>query len=645
MKSGFRQDINGLRAWAVIAVILFHFGIPGFSGGFVGVDIFFVISGFLMTGIIYKGLTEDSFSILDFYLSRAKRTIPALLVLCAVLLILGWNFLPAIEYEQLGKHVFGAATFLSNIVFWQEAGYFDSASHDKWLLHTWSLSVEWQFYILLPLALIAIWKISPKKNTLIAVYFLGILASLALSTFAVNWKPSAAFYLLPTRAWEMLAGGLVFLLQQNITKNTRYLKLYEIIGFSCIVLSIAIFDKQTLWPGWKALLPTIGSCLVIIGNQSNSILSTTKPHSVLGKSSYSLYLWHWPIVVSLAYIEKENNTLWTYLGLLMSILLGVLSYKFFELRPSKYLNKIQKKSSLKIILTIVLAASISGTFILQQRGIYGRIPGSIDAVFDQSNNRNPRLTECNGTKFFFPKECTYGGKDLGVIVLGDSHAATVVRTIERSLNNPNLHVLDWTTSSCPVIYNVKTPLMPLCQDFNHYTYEKQKKLPPHVPLVFVSRITATLHGINESSPPMPPALIYITERLDTRTEEYRNEISKAYTDTLCLYQKHRQVYVMRPTPELKKHVPKTMGRSLIAGKTKEVKIPRSEYDERIKIVDQAQEKAQAMCGVIILDPSPYLCDEKFCYGSKDKLPIYYDDDHLNENGSMLLTPLFESIFQ
>ena len=165
----FRHDINGLRAWAVMAVVLYHFGVPGFAGGFVGVDVFFVISGFLMTSIIISGLEQGRFSLWSFYLARARRIIPALLVLCISLLVLGWFWLPSADYKMLGTHAATALAFVSNLKFWREAGYFDAASHEKWLLHTWSLSVEWQFYILLPLGCLLLWHWFGKRGVKLAL--------------------------------------------------------------------------------------------------------------------------------------------------------------------------------------------------------------------------------------------------------------------------------------------------------------------------------------------------------------------------------------------------------------------------------------------------------------------------------------------
>ncbi len=211
----FREDINGLRAWAVVIVILFHFGVPGFSGGFIGVDVFFVISGFLMTRIVIRGLENNKLSIIDFYMARARRIIPALLALCTVLLGLGWFVLVPPDYEKLGSHAVSSAAFVSNIKYWAETGYFDSASHEKWLLHTWSLSVEWQFYILLPVALWAVWRVKPGRSAQIWAIATCLLASLLASVLTTAHSPATAFFMLHTRAWEMLSGGLVFLLSHH----------------------------------------------------------------------------------------------------------------------------------------------------------------------------------------------------------------------------------------------------------------------------------------------------------------------------------------------------------------------------------------------------------------------------------------------
>jgi peptidoglycan/LPS O-acetylase OafA/YrhL len=208
----FRGDINGLRAWAVALVVLYHFKIAPVAGGFVGVDVFFVISGFLMTDIVLRGLEQPAgFSLKAFYWARVRRIVPALLVLCLCLLVLGWFFLLSADYRQLASHSQMALGFASNVRFHREAGYFDAASHDKWLLHTWSLSVEWQFYLLFPLVLMWVWRVWPKRRALVIALALLASASWGVSQWLLAGQQSAAFYLLHGRAWEMLAGALVCL--------------------------------------------------------------------------------------------------------------------------------------------------------------------------------------------------------------------------------------------------------------------------------------------------------------------------------------------------------------------------------------------------------------------------------------------------
>lgn len=237
--SNFRYDINGLRAYAVILVVLFHFGIFGFSAGFIGVDIFFVISGFLMTNIVVKSLERGDFSLLNFYLARGIRIVPALFVVSTIVLILGWFFLLPTDYKALAKHTLSSINFFSNIVYWRESGYFDTDSHNKALLHTWSLSVEWQFYLVFPIIVALIYKIKKSRKFLLFFIILGTILSFILSIIITAKNPSAGFFLLPTRAWEMLIGGLILFIPKE---KVPYKKPLEIIGFSLIAISCYIFQ-------------------------------------------------------------------------------------------------------------------------------------------------------------------------------------------------------------------------------------------------------------------------------------------------------------------------------------------------------------------------------------------------------------------
>lgn len=280
MSQKFRYDINGLRAYAVVTVVLFHFGILGFSGGFIGVDVFFVISGFLMTSIVVKGVENNKFSLLQFYLSRAIRIIPALFVLCITLLLLGWFLLLPLDYQNLSKHVISSINFFSNINYYLESGYFDTSSHNKALLHTWSLSVEWQFYLLFPIAVPLISKINSSRKFLIVSFSLATIISLIFSIFITNRSPSAGFFLLPTRAWEMLAGGLIFFAATHTINSQKLRNILEVSGFGLITLSIYLFSSSTAWPSFNALIPVIGAMLILFANNQNSIFTRPKNISI-----------------------------------------------------------------------------------------------------------------------------------------------------------------------------------------------------------------------------------------------------------------------------------------------------------------------------------------------------------------------------
>ena len=293
----FRLDINGLRAIAVLAVLLFHFKIPGFKGGFIGVDVFFVISGFLMTRIIVGRIEKGNFGVLDFYRARAVRIVPALLAMCLFVLGWAWFYLMPQDYELLAKHALGSVTFLSNIAYWSEASYFAETAYGKWLLHTWSLSLEWQFYLLYPLLIAALVKLFKSNMRALRMWIcLLFVISLACSILMTPRSSSAAFFLLPSRAWEMLAGGLVCLYPLQL--KPRWKLPVEVTGILLIGASIALFHPNHAWPGWRALGPVVGCVLVLAAASQRSLLASM-PFQWLGNLSYSVYLWHWPVVVAL----------------------------------------------------------------------------------------------------------------------------------------------------------------------------------------------------------------------------------------------------------------------------------------------------------------------------------------------------------
>ncbi|MEZ8051424.1 MULTISPECIES: acyltransferase family protein [Vibrio] len=349
----FRYDINGLRAIAVIAVVLFHFNPAWVPGGFAGVDVFFVISGFLMTGIIFRGFENNNFNLFNFYVARANRIIPALAVLCLVVTVFSYFYINVLDQVKIHRHVNGSLWFFSNFVYWRESGYFDVASHEKWLLHTWSLSVEWQFYIIYPIVLVALKKLLSLEN-LKRLIVIGTILGFGLSVVATMKWPNPAYYLLPTRAWEMMMGGVAFLYPWRLSESTN--KLTEVIGLALIFASYAFVSSDVPWPGHFALLPVLGAYLVIVANQQSSLVTNNKAFQYLGKCSYSIYLWHWPVVVFGVYFSISN---WFLVGVPLSVLFGWGSYRFIENSKSTNLESLMGILNFKPLIYLIAVLSIS----------------------------------------------------------------------------------------------------------------------------------------------------------------------------------------------------------------------------------------------------------------------------------------------
>ena len=426
----FRKDINGLRALAVIGVVLFHFNATWVPGGFAGVDVFFVISGFLMTGIIFKGIEQKNFSIMRFYVARANRIIPALAILCFSLLLFGWLYLPPLDYQLLGKHALSSISFLSNITYWTEAGYFDAASHEKWLLHTWSLSVEWQFYIIYPLVLVFIHKFTTIKlmnYLIVAATFLGFVFCVFAS---FNW-PNAAYYLLPTRAWEMMIGGVAYLFP--IVINNKKKMLLERLGLALIVGSYFIVTKEDAWPGYAALFPVLGAFFVILAARDKSLVTGNLVFQKIGAWSYSIYLWHWPLVVGIYYYTLSD--MYIYIGLALSVFLGFLSSKYIEqIRFKKDFSKIKDYLKCKPIY-IALGISVLSLVVFGKTRYFYNMPDDIyNAVTVKSTTHNSdytfdKLREFEGKTIF--KDVKYK-----LLIIGDSQSGGFLNSLlETGLSN------------------------------------------------------------------------------------------------------------------------------------------------------------------------------------------------------------------
>lgn len=395
MKISYRPEIDGLRSIAVLPVILFHAGITIFSGGYIGVDVFFVISGYLITLMIISETENDQFSLMLFYERRIRRIIPALFFVMLVCLPFAWFMMMPYELKNFSQSLVAVVFFASNILFWQESNYFEPESDQKPFLHTWSLAVEEQFYIFFPLLIIVFWRFGKQKNLLLLTLIASV--SLIFSDFQSKTDPQSNFYLTPSRVWELLFGSMVaiYISDKGIIKNN----FLSLMGLSLIIFSIFFFNENTRFPSFLALIPVIGTCMVIMFSHQETltakILSSFIPVQI-GLISYSAYLWHQPIFAfaRIRSFDHPSVLLMSVLAL-TSLIFAFFSWKYVE-TPFRNKDKYPKKTIFSLFTffsLFILVLGLSGHF---SNGFYDLKTSSIKEdnklfLFD----RNVKYSERN----------------------------------------------------------------------------------------------------------------------------------------------------------------------------------------------------------------------------------------------------------
>jgi peptidoglycan/LPS O-acetylase OafA/YrhL len=483
----YRPDIDGLRAIAVLLVVGFHAFPEAVPGGFIGVDIFFVISGFLITGIIARELGQQHFGLLEFYARRIRRIFPALIVVLSATLVVGWLWLLPEAYAQLSGDVFASAAFVSNVALWLQSGYFDIESGKKPLLHLWSLGIEEQFYLFWPLILLLAVRL---RLSLLAVAAVIGLVSFALNVALIGPDPVATFYLPFTRAWELLAGGVLACGWSRIRHTPVASNWRAAIGLLLIAIAAGALDSRSAFPGWWALLPVAGAALMLSAPMAwgcRHLLASTAMVRI-GLISYPLYLWHWPLLVFSGIIKFAPLTLLERaLIVALSFVLAWLTYRLIEI-PFRF-GRPTRRRTVALCSGMALVA-LAGGVIVRGDGFDFRLPAEIrDMASVKTESFKWRFRECLldlGHETSFADDCVDRNRRPLILLWGDSTAGALLLGLRKAQETHDFGIAQFTSNSCIPAVNIDVPGVPNCRAINDKVLALARQLQPDIVLLHSS---------------------------------------------------------------------------------------------------------------------------------------------------------------
>ncbi len=668
----YRREIDGLRALALIPVILFHANIPLFSGGYVGVDVFFVISGYLITSIILSELESNQFSIANFYERRARRILPALFLVLFLSLVFAWFFFLPRDMKSFSKSLAAVPLFISNLVFWRNSGYFDATAEYQPLIHTWSLAVEEQFYIIFPVFIMLVWRLA-KFQIFLILATVGIM-SLALAQWTVSSMPVAAFYLLPTRGWELLAGAMIAFLpyrsQSNFSRVAN--ELLGALGIGLILFAVFFFDKQTPFPGVFALIPTMGAALILIFTSSKTlagkILSGKVPVAI-GLVSYSAYLWHQPLFV-FARIDRSSTPSPATMLILaaLALVLGYLSWKFVE-KPFRNRNQWSRKFIFQFSVSSSIVFVLIGTTGIKTEGFRERMQFPPNAKWMSMGEKLEIEGDiCEPTPipdYQGLSICYFGNRSSKrtIVLYGDSHAQAVSKALHQRMEKMNFRVAK-AALDCGVIPDISQEPVPNPKQVYESCNQKFNELKRFIKdnnadVLTVSRWTFQFFPMRGFVETLPfdngvggvekdlPHRVNVAISQDGSTSVDAVE-KKAATLKLIreLARVSRTLYINYPIPEIGwdifnvnlKHF--NDHRSLL----QHLSYPYEHYLSRNRfILDLFEKEAINIPNLVFLRSDQVFCERikpGYCVAQDGGVPFYYDDDHLSDAGATLLTEEF-----
>ena len=641
-----RRDIDGLRALAILPVILFHAHVPAFSGGYLGVDVFFVISGFLITGLIAPEIGQGRFSYLSFWERRARRLLPAMfLVIAATVLIAYWMLMPQ-ELDEFGRSVVSIVLFSSNFYFWEQTGYFDTWAQTTPLLHTWSLAVEEQFYLLFPAVLIAASRF--KRLHPVAIVVLIGVVSFSISAWWVHAYPSAAYYLLPSRAWELMLGAALALLRHSrgVSRSPLVTDVLLSIGLCLIVIPVFLYDAFTPFPGFAALIPCIGTALVIwFGDQRSRVgmLLTNRPAVFIGELSYSLYLWHWPLIVFASMLRRQAVTpltgTQTLVVLAATFMCAWLSFVLLE-NPIRRRTLFPTRRALFTAMGIGAASlGICGSIAFVGQGLQYRVPEAAVRIAEAADDRTIDWQRCK-TDFdrdITPEDlCRLGPKNgpPRFLLWGDSHAMVLFPAVDAAAQETGVVGLHASRLQCPPVPGVDTNSRWSNRDCSGFNRRISNLIDSNA---FDAVILAAYWSVY-----LKPGVLQVPDEFarGTSSEFFRMQLD-AWIERLS--SKGIAVFVVDEVPRTKNFNPAQFARMVWWGRRPdEAGVTVADYEARL----QRFYGALGGSHFARISLTKYLCpDGLVCPAIMDGHPNYFDDSHLSAHGAVRLTPAFKDVLQ
>ncbi|HEY3698924.1 MAG TPA: acyltransferase family protein [Spongiibacteraceae bacterium] len=621
----YRKDIDGLRAFAVLPVVLFHAGYSFLSGGYVGVDIFFVISGYLITSIIYREINNNQFSILQFYERRIRRIYPAALAVALFTTIAAAMIIPPSLFKKVGWALVFMNLYSTNILFFKQAGYFDTDSTLNPFLHTWSLSVEEQFYLFFPLFLLAVTRLFKDKT--FVLLFAATLFSFAASCYATYQWPTSAFYLIPFRAWELAIGSLLAIRGRAFMPAPKIAGLCSAIGLLCIFFSILAFNEDTPFPGFAALLPCIGAALLlyagaVAGNPLNRFMGS-QPLRYFGLISYSLYLWHWPIFVLARFLFPTGlSTTAQIAQIALAWICAHLSWRFIE-APFRHKTVFATRPQLfRFFAGSTAAMVLIGCAIVYANGFALRLPANSLRYENAALDNNPERAKCHGDddKNISPEQyCVYGAKTATptFALWGDSHGAELTPAIGSLLEHSQQSIKMFTYSQCPPALGFSTTTRHGCIAHN-------------------DKVIAYLQAHPEIT-----TVFLIAHYRVYETGVYHTAFEAGFARSIAaLKASTKKVIVIYPVPGAHYSIPLMASSLALRGSAIDtLTISKALYAE---INSNTLAFLNGIEGVERLHPENVLCAGDSCRIAIDDHLLYFDNSHLNMFGARYVAGLMQN---